>query len=428
MGVVECTFLRYYHPYTVVGTNKGLFVLTDTTMFLVNEPLGLPDRLELRDVELRDDQLLLATDDGLYTIDLNALNAYRPTYDISLVQLNLNGKAQRMKLGEVFTLPDVHGVLSVEWEVNQHPYPANLSYEYALGNQEDWQPVLQPGFLRIDRIGYGAIPLRVRMVDATNSQAMEVCLLTLVHHRPFYQTVWFGVLLSAVLMGLSLLIVFKQRMHRLKKQREKALEETVATRQQLDTLRFLLKPHFLFNALTSIQNLIIEQDFNRSLTYISYFAKFLRGILDDGGDHLIPLAEEVKHIDHFVNLERLRFNENVNLSITIDPIINPNTQLIVPFLFQPLFENSFKHAFTPSCVRPTISFTVQRRAASTVYTISDNGKGLGGLTVEDLCAKSTSKGLKIVLSQLNRFYKGRYTIAIDPQTPSGTSFIIELKD
>ena len=84
------------------------------------------------------------------------------------------------------------------------------------------------------------------------------------------------------------------------------MEEKQNVQLKLDTLQFLLKPHFIFNALTSIQNLMLKNDIDKSLEYSGLFSKFLRGIMQNDGDNLITLEEELKNIPPEQQKEEIR--------------------------------------------------------------------------------------------------------------------------
>lgn len=86
----------------------------------------------------------------------------------------------------------------------------------------------------------------------------------------------------------------------------------------------------------------------------------------------------------------------------------------------------FKHAFDKNTLQPEISIAVRLDADEFIYTIADNGKGLGGKTLDDLLSKPDSKGMKIVTAQLKKFYAGRSTLLLVEAASPGTEWEIRV--
>ena len=108
---------------------------------------------------------------------------------------------------------------------------------------------------------------------------------------------------------------------------------------QLNSIRSQLNPHFLFNALSGIQNLINKNEIDNANKYLSKFARLTRNVLDD--KELISLAQEKALLDDYLQMEQLRFGFNYEINAVEN--LDLNNIEIPSMLLQPFVENAIKH-------------------------------------------------------------------------------------
>lgn len=116
-------------------------------------------------------------------------------------------------------------------------------------------------------------------------------------------------------------------------------------KSELKSLRLQLNPHYLSNALLSVQNLIIDQKTEEALNILAQFGKVMRSFLNNSESQFIPLNQEIKTLYQYLELESGRFNKNFNFNIYCNDI-NPddlNTIFIPTMLIQPFVENAIIH-------------------------------------------------------------------------------------
>ncbi|GAB3023067.1 sensor histidine kinase [Spirosoma pulveris] len=189
----------------------------------------------------------------------------------------------------------------------------------------------------------------------------------------WYQTNLFRILVGifiAALLGACLFILLFIG------QRRKTLQEQMnRTRVQLElkAIYAQLNPHFVFNALSSIQGLINKQDIKGANSYLSDFARLLRESLNHSNKDEISLQEEIQTLDTYLKLEQLRFNFQYNLSV--DPAVNAYETNVPALLLQPLVENAVKHGVASLQENGRIEVKVSRSGHTMMVTITDNGKG-----------------------------------------------------
>ncbi|TAL57587.1 MAG: tetratricopeptide repeat protein, partial [Bacteroidetes bacterium] len=111
-------------------------------------------------------------------------------------------------------------------------------------------------------------------------------------------------------------------------------------------LRSQMNPHFIFNAMGSIQNFILENNRKEATVYLARFAKLMRLVLENSRESFIPLSKEMLMLEHYLELQRLVVNRPFDYNIEIDPAIDPEKTEIPPMLSQPFIENAIKHGLT----------------------------------------------------------------------------------
>ncbi|WP_317246740.1 sensor histidine kinase [Pontibacter sp. E15-1] len=186
-------------------------------------------------------------------------------------------------------------------------------------------------------------------------------------------------------------------------------------------MRSQLNPHFLFNALSGIQNLMNKNEIDNANKYLSKFARLTRNVLD--GKELISLSQEKTLLDDYLQMEQLRFGfkYEINHSVGLDL---ENIE-IPSMLLQPLVENAVKHGISKKATDGKINITFTKQANDLTLTVTDNGNGFD--------AEKKNDGLGLLLSEsrialLNSIYKeNRFSLAIQSAT-NGTKASLTLSD
>ena len=134
-------------------------------------------------------------------------------------------------------------------------------------------------------------------------------------------------------------------------------------RAQLEALRLEIHPHFLFNTLNSIAALIRVKDNSRALEMLLGLSELMRATVDGPRDHLVPLSTEIDFVRRYVDLQRARFADRLDIRWDVDA-----AALTVPvptLLLQPLVENAVRHGTAPQSRRcaVTIAAPCRRRPA-----------------------------------------------------------------
>ena len=115
-------------------------------------------------------------------------------------------------------------------------------------------------------------------------------------------------------------------------------------KSQLQSLRYQLNPHFLFNVLNSIDVCVLNEDKDTAHNMLKYLSGFLRSSLQQGEQSKISLKQELEIVDDFIRIEQLRFGDALKVETNIEPELL--SAMVPPMLLQPLVENAIKFAWS----------------------------------------------------------------------------------
>jgi two-component sensor histidine kinase len=201
----------------------------------------------------------------------------------------------------------------------------------------------------------------------------------------WYQTGWAKILfgsLAAIILLLTVLFIYMTRLKNIRKKRQQLSLEIKSIRSQLN-------PHFVFNALASIQGLINKNDIAGANHYLTEFSNLLRESLQSTNKEMTPLFSEITLLDTYLKLEQLRFH--FQYSITIDDSIDQNAVEIPSLLLQPLVENAVKHGVASLQEKGIIAIRFTEVNNHLEISLTDNGSGFNG--------KQSQNGLGLKLTQ-----------------------------
>jgi hypothetical protein len=162
----------------------------------------------------------------------------------------------------------------------------------------------------------------------------------LIHvNAPFWQKWWFYALIIALTLA-AVVFIYTLRIRAI---RRKALMQERLIRSQLQTIKAQMNPHFIFNALNSIQDLILQQDHKNSYQYLNKFAQLMRTVLESTEQDEISLADEINFLQLYLDLEKVRFGSEFVYEIKLEKQMDTQRKNLPAMILQPFVENAIKH-------------------------------------------------------------------------------------
>lgn len=225
----------------------------------------------------------------------------------------------------------------------------------------------------------------------------------------------FSLIVGAITGGLAVYVKNKQ----IKEKVAAEAKQKEVAQLKLNSVRSQLNPHFLFNALAGIQNLMNKNEINLANRYLSKFARLTRNVLESR--ELVSLNEEKTLLDDYLQMEQLRFGFQYHIQISTE--LDSENIEIPAMLLQPFIENSVKHGIAEKASEGKIEVNFEKNEADLILKIIDNGKGFDeGKTYSGL-GLSLSKNR---ISLLNTIYKDTPFVLGIQSDSSGTIVTVTL--
>ena len=143
----------------------------------------------------------------------------------------------------------------------------------------------------------------------------------------------------------------------------------------LKSLRTQMNPHFIFNALNSINNFIVKNDERNANKYLARFSKLMRSILNNSEQDLIPLSKEIEILELYLQMEHMRFPNKFDYTLDIDPKVDRDSFQIPPMLIQPYIENAVWHGLRYMEEGGKLLVSMEMEGENLRIVIEDNGIG-----------------------------------------------------
>jgi hypothetical protein len=358
-----------------LGTAKGMQCInalgTDPTQwsyFQVNYQKGLP-AIEVFDLLYDNEKFYAATGNGLCIFNPAAPSLRAEAKPVYIEHLSVGSK-----------MLDITGELSLAWDENDVRFTF-LSFNFRTGTGTKYRYRLlglTDNWVETDSrtVDFWALP--------AGRYVFEVCALNedgkwgpatsapFVIARHFTSAWWFRLLIALLLAGAvagGFALFYRSKRARLL-QRSKMSE----LRQQ--ALNANMNPHFIFNALNSIQHFINSNQPELANEFLIDFSRLIRMNLENNLEALVPLEEEMERLELYLKLEKLRFGDKLTYSIDGMEEMQSHDISIPPMLLQPYVENAVIHGILPKEKGGHIDISLRAIGKHFEVEIRDNGIGL----------------------------------------------------
>ena len=202
-----------------------------------------------------------------------------------------------------------------------------------------------------------------------------------------------SILIVSLLILFIIMLYWKWRV----RQRFRKEEQKRRLRElELTAIRSQMNPHFLFNSLNSVQNLVQQNKGREAHLYLADFAGLIRKVLQNSEKEEVSLAEELEMVKQYLSLEKLRFD--FDYSFFVDKRIDANNTMIPSMLLQPFAENAVIHGLQNKTGNRQLKIEVTREEAGIKISIEDNG--IGREAAKEISRTKNGKGSKLMKERL----------------------------
>ncbi len=357
--------------WTVSGSKIFSIQLSDNSI----RSFSLTNEYEVNDFTMSDKQLFMATDAGVVVADLNKLSGGHHPLQLHLEHFKTD--KQQLKTEGESTLRYDDNNLKLDFSVPYFGNTDDVTVLYKI-NEENWQAVEQ-GQRQLTFISLQPGDYKVQLkAMAAGGRASNIQAVSFYIRAPFWKTWWFYTL-SLLLVAAVTYTVYRYRLKlvqdksRLEQQKielENKLRESI-----LASVKAQMNPHFIFNALNTIQSFIYLNDKQNATSYLGKFSQLTRTILDMSNKSSVSLQEEIDAILLYLELEKMRFDEEMNFSIEVSSEINTSAIRIPSMLIQPYLENAVKHGLLHKKTDRVLKCIFEKQNNMLKVIVDDNGIG-----------------------------------------------------
>lgn len=401
-----------------LGTAGGISVinykLQDNKISYTLQNLSVNDGLTsnvINEMLYQNDTVYAATADGISVIPAN----------ISIPVFNIPVQIVNVSINQRDT------IITTKYDLGYHQQNILIRFagielsghfknlRYTLDENKNWIE-LNENTLNL-QLNNGRHTLQVRAVDVNGNISDKILTMQFNIATPFWKAAWFWLIIVISLQLLTIYLVSQW----LKKRKETKLAkeiagvQTAALEQQAFTS--LMNPHFMFNALNSIQHYINVQDRQNANHYLSDFASLIRKNFEAAQQSFIPLEQELENVKIYLRLEQMRFTNRFSYSINIDESIDADYWMIPTMMLQPLLENALLHGIMPSSVNGELVIDLKEQDKNLVITITDNGIGIENSRALKENSEHKSHGMELIkkrIAALSHFVAEPITFTMSP--------------
>lgn len=362
-----------------IATDKGIQLYNSKNKSFKN--LTKTDGIStynITDIAVFKDDVVFSSNMGLLFLKKKKVFKKEQTAAIYFTSVEVNEVSVKLETSYVWD----YKTNSVKFSFNTNGFKSNEKYQYKyrlVGLNSQWI-ALDKG---IDFVKYNSLPTGSYVFQVAYLQEnaiAKVCQIQFKINSPFWQKWWFYLILVVLLVSL-VLVYFFLKLKKLKTKQEEEMQKELISKKlifsQLEALRSQMNPHFIFNALNSIQEYIVFNNKELASSYLVKFSRLIRIYLEHSQQNEIVLKEEISALKIYLELEKIRFEDVLEYELNVDENLSLE-QIKIPSLFlQPYVENAIKHGLLHKLNNRKLKVSFQKEEIENylICSIEDNGIG-----------------------------------------------------
>ena len=383
-----------------VATNKGISFFNSNhpdkiqTLTISN---GLPTN-EISCLTRRANQLFVATREGLCWLNLYSdfLNTIPP--EIYISRVFDNKKNQAIEKNSILDYDQ--NTLRFYVECPSYKKLFSPGYMYALKGYSDSLFYAENEVLEFQNLEPGDYTLEVKGINNNLVYSKHTASFSFRIKSPYWKSAWF-ILLEIVLLGALIYLFVIWRIAKIRKQEKlKSDLNAMLNESRMTALQAQMNPHFIFNAINSIQSFILNNETQNAYDYLAKFAKLVRLVLNNSKQNSISLKTEIETLELYVQMEKIRFKNSFVFKITFNEDEEEFSEISIPvMLIQPFIENAIWHGIMPLKENKKGKIELRFYIHSNALEIQIEDNGIGRKQAQSLRSDKNHKSLGIQLVQ-----------------------------
>jgi len=358
----NCLTVHLNENKILIGTNKGLDIVSETKKGFEIQQINTSNLLynhKINCIGSSEDKIVIGTDYGVEIFQDSKIEyKFNPTQITSFKVNDVSGNLNNLTFR--------HNQNNIEIFFVSPNFGKEVNYKYRLlGATNKWS-ITKNNSIKYSQLSSGDYTFEVQPFVHNQFGNLSKVSLNIKPH--FTKTWWFFIVITLLVLWVIYLIIADMKI------KEKYKREAIKSTQK--ALRAQMNPHFLFNALNSIQSYIFSNEKELSMRYLNKFSSLVRKVLDNSMHDYITIKDDLSALEDYMELEKIRFEGKFEYEINIDEKLDINNYFIPPLLLQPVVENAIWHGLLHKLEKNgkiTISFRLENNTI--ICAITDNGVG-----------------------------------------------------
>ena len=362
------------------GSNQGIYRFKKTgknyRTVLYNTSNGLSSN-EVYKVAADDQFLWFSTFEGLFRFPMNVTIKNTSKPQIHLRNLVVKG-VKSSKIKHFLKLDYHQNNLRFTFDILTFKNGTQTKLKYLLSNdKETTETYVDGNEVILENLPPGKYDLKVFGINNDGEASAEPEVFIFEIEAPFWQTWWFILFFSMSIVIIILLIV-RFIIRRIRKSEEaKTHINKLIAEYQITALQAQMNPHFIFNAINTIQGYILEKNEEEAYNYLAKFSKLIRTVLHHSQEKVLLLEHEIEVLNLYIELEKLRFDNCFDYELRLSDAIDPHDIHLPGMILQPYVENAIWHGIVnlQESRRGKLIISMDRTDNILLVCIEDNGIG-----------------------------------------------------
>jgi sensor histidine kinase YesM/ligand-binding sensor domain-containing protein len=351
-------------------TEEGIFRILHDSLTKYSTALNVSP-LSIDQIWADDSLLLYSSKNILYRLPLWNTNI-ASVHSFFVTSIHANGKPIQNNT----ELHNNQNNIDIHFSLLNYEQDENVFIAYSINGEDTFNLNYKERSIKLSQLQSGSYSIQLLLRKGIGYTPAEVIRFNI--QAPFYFRWWF-LLLCLVGLIATFYALYKYRVKRINKnfaeKEAKYLLEKELDQSILTSIRSQMNPHFLYNALNTIQSYVFMNDAQSAGIYISKFSDLTRTILKQSEKNTISIAEELQSLSLYLELEKMRFEDILHYEITCDKKIIKEEIQLPPLLLQPYVENAIKHGLFHKLENRQLKISFEQLHNSLEIKIDDNGIG-----------------------------------------------------
>ncbi len=381
-----------------VGTNRGIFkVEFKNDLFSINT-MNLANGFVSNEINqlIKENELLyFATSSGIGVVNVEELYTEKSNIPLYIENFVVNGERKRSDSSYVFL--HEQNSIKIYYKAICLKNEGDLKYKYRLEGLDTNWTYTKDVFAQYTVLQPGRYKFVVYVLDPSGLIPFKSKTISFQIEAPFWRTWWFLLFVFSLIIFGGVLFYYNRVAAVRKQEAEKTLIHKKIAESELKALRTQMNPHFIFNAINSIQSFVLKNDAQSAHKYLTKFARLIRSVLENSKRETILLSQEIESLTLYIELEALRSSFSFDFSINVHTSTNTDSVFVPPMLIQPYVENAILHGLMPLTERRgQLNIDFSQEGTILKCKIEDNG--IGRKAAEEIKRKKTKTHISMGMS------------------------------